>query len=381
MLAWLWNYVFVFMFVLTVVVFVHEFGHFLLARLNGVRVEVFSIGFGPELIGYTAKKTGTRWKFCVIPVGGYVKMFGDSNAASMPEGGDSEEDALSPEEKAVAFPYKKLWQRASIVAAGPLFNLAFGVLLLAVIFLIYGENRLAPSVGKIQPDSAAMEAGLEPGDRFIAANGETVGTFQDLQRIVAMTVQGPVELTVKRGEETLFLDIVPRVVELDDGQGNVSRRLLLGVEADSSSYEHIDHGLTSAFAKATSEAGQMISMTLTAVGQMISGRRDTDELSGPLRIAKGAGQASQAGVGSITFYIVLLSINLGLINLFPIPLLDGGHLLFYGVEALRGKPLGSKAQEYGFRLGVFLVLALMIVATRNDLVDLKVWDIIVNLVS
>jgi len=372
-----WDYVIVFLIILTVVVFVHEMGHFLVARLCGVRVDVFSIGFGPELFGYTAK-SGTRWKFSAVPFGGYVKMFGDADAASTP---DAASEKFSAEERKVAFPFKAVYQRAAIVVAGPLSNFIFGIVVLAGMFMTLGENRLAPVVGEVTPGSAAAEAGLLAGDRIVEANGEAVDRFIDLQRIVALTVGEPVQLVLNRNGQDLRLTAHPRVSEVTDPMGNTHKRPLLGIRSNPAATEVIHHGPISALVQSLRETREMVSTTLTAMGQMIGGTRDTDELGGPLRIAKGAGQAAQLGLGSVVFYTILLSINLGLINLFPVPLLDGGHLLFYGVEALRGRPLGPRAQEYGFRIGLFLVFAMMLLATRNDLVDLKVWAFVKGLVS
>ena len=362
---WIYGNVIVFLLVLTVVVFVHEMGHFLLARACGVKVETFSIGFGPELIGRTAKN-GTRWKISLLPLGGYVKMLGDADAASTP----GSLDGLSDEDKAHTFQGKKIWQKAAIIAAGPLFNLGFGVIIAAVGFMVMGELRMAPVLGNVQSGSAAEEAGLKSGDRVLLVNGQTIQRFQDMQMIVGLNVGEPLTLVVRRGAEELTLVAHPRITETKDGFGNQQKRPLLGVSSDPEATEVIKHGPISAMVAAGHETADMISATLTGVGQMMSGRRSTDDISGPLRIAKRAGQAAQIGFGGVIFYIFLLSINLGLINLFPVPLLDGGHLLFYGIEALMGRPLGPKVQEYGFRMGLFLVLALMLLATRNDIVDL-----------
>ena len=378
MLHFVWDYIIVFLVILTVVVFVHEMGHYLVARLTGVRVVAFSIGFGPELFGYTAK-SGTRWKVSALPFGGYVKMFGDADAASRP---DQEATAgYTDDERKVAFQCKNVYQRAAVVAAGPIANFVFGIVVLAAMFWLYGQPRTAPLVGMVQPDSAAAEAGLKVGDRVILANGETVDQFQDLQRIVRMTVGEPIALTVIRSGETVQLVAQPRQTEVKDVLGNVHKTPVLGVAADPNTSEVVHLGPVSALREAVKETGEMVSTTLTGLGQMIRGSRGTEELGGPLRIAKGAGQAAQLGGGSIVFYTILLSINLGLINLFPVPLLDGGHLMFYGIEAVCRRPLGARAQEYGFRIGLFLVFALMLLATRNDLVDLKVWDFIKSVVS
>ncbi len=371
-----WDYVVVFLVILTVVVFVHELGHFLVARWNGVRVDVFSIGFGPELFGHTTR-SGTRWKVSLLPLGGYVKMFGDADAASTPD----QRTTFTAEESRVAFQCKKVWQRAAIVAAGPAANFVFGIVVLAVMFMVYGEPLTAPVVGQVQPGSAAAEAGLQPGDRVLEANGSKVGRFQDLQRIVRLTVGGPVSMVVRRGDQRIDVLTHPRLMEIKDAFGNLHKTPVLGIVADPNATEIVHFGPASALWEAMGQTGEMVSTTVTGLGQMLSGERGTEELGGPLRIAKGAGQAAKLGLGSVVFYTILLSINLGLINIFPVPLLDGGHLLFYGVEALRGRPLGPKAQEYGFRIGLFLVFALMLLATRNDLVDLRVWEFIKGIIS
>ncbi|MDR3436690.1 RIP metalloprotease RseP [Telmatospirillum sp.] len=376
LLVGFWDYVVIFLVILTVVVFVHEMGHFLVARWNGVRVEVFSIGFGPELFAYTAK-SGTRWKVGLLPLGGYVKMFGDADAASTPDF----QNELPPDLQQFAFRYKKVHQRAAIVAAGPLMNFVFGIVVLAGMFMIYGQPRTAPVIGQVQADSAAAEAGLQVGDRVREANSQKVDRFQDLQRIVRMTVGEPVTLVVERAGNSVEVVAHPRVTEVKDVFGNAHKTPVLGIVADPDSTEIIHYDPASALWAATLETGEMVSSTLVGLGQMATGQRETDELGGPLRIAKGAGQAAQLGIGSVVFYTILLSINLGLINLFPVPLLDGGHLLFYGIEALQGRPLGPRAQEYGFRIGLILVFALMLFATRNDLVDLRVWEFIKGLVS
>lgn len=376
LLVGFWDYVIIFLVILTVVVFVHEMGHFLVARWNGVRVEVFSIGFGPELFGFTAK-SGTRWKIGMLPLGGYVKMFGDADAASTP---DFSTD-LPPDLQRFSFRHKKVHQRAAIVAAGPAMNFIFGIVVLAGMFMIYGQPRTAPVIGQVQEGSAAAAAGLLAGDRVREANGQGVERFQDLQRIIRLTVGEPVDLIIDRHGQSMRLTAQPRVTEVKDIFGNVHKTPVLGIVADPDSTEVVHYDPVSALWAATRETGDMVTSTLIGLGQMATGQRESDELGGPLRIAKGAGQAAQLGIGSVVFYTILLSINLGLINLFPVPLLDGGHLLFYGVEALQGRPLGPRAQEYGFRIGLILVFALMLFATRNDLVDLRVWEFIKGLVS
>lgn len=377
LLTGFWYYVIVFLVILTVVVFVHEMGHFLVARWNGVRVEVFSVGFGRELFGYTSR-AGTRWRVSLLPLGGYVKMFGEGDAI---QSDDGTERPLTPQERAVSFRHKRVGQRAAIVAAGPVANFLFGIAVLAAMFMAIGQPMIPPVVGMVQPGSAAAEAGLRESDRILSINGIEVERFQDIQHVVRLRIGEPLMMEVARGGEVHELKAVPRITELEDAFGNVQRLPVLGIGADVENTEIVRHGPVTATWNAVKETGVIVSSTFTALGQMISGVRDAEEIGGPLRIAKGAGQAAQMGLISVVVYTVLLSINLGLINLFPIPLLDGGHLAFYAVEAVRGRPLGERAQEYGFRIGLFLVFALMIFATRNDLIDLKVWDLFKGLFS
>jgi regulator of sigma E protease len=364
-----WDYVVVFLVIITAIVFVHEMGHFLIARANGVRVETFSIGFGPELFGFTSR-TGTRWKFSLLPLGGYVRMFGEIS-----EPGDAAEKlaAMTPEEREVAFRAKRVDQRAAIVVAGPLINFVFGIVLIAALFLVYGEQRIAPIVGEVVKGSAAEAAGLHSGDRILVANGESIATFQDLQRVVQITVGEPVQLIIDRGGEHQTITVQPRLTDMTDDAGHTQRVPILGVAAPKDATTIVRHGPISALTSATVKTGQIVSISLKALGQIVTGRRNADQLSGPVGIAKQIGQAAQLGVSQVLLFAAYISINLGLFNLFPIPLLDGGHLLFYGVEAVLGRPLGPRAQEYGFRLGLFLVLALMILATGNDL---GVWKFI-----
>ncbi|MFD2232329.1 RIP metalloprotease RseP [Phaeospirillum tilakii] len=371
-----WYYVVIFLVIITVVVFVHELGHYLVARANGVRVEVFSIGFGPELWGWNTR-TGTRWRVALFPLGGYVRFFGDADAASA----TPEPRELTEEEKSWSFQHKRLGQRAAVVAAGPAANLVFAVLGLAGLFMVLGQPVTEPVVGGVFPGTAAEAAGIQVGDRVVAINGRAVERFQDIQRIVRLEIEQPLELTLKRGDETLTISARPRI-DLRKGLfGDMEKVPVLGVSANPASTRVIHHGPISALGESLSETGAMVRATFVGIGQMISGTRNSDELGGPIRIAKGAGEAAQLGLSSVIYYTILLSLNLGLINLFPIPVLDGGHLLFYAVEAILGRPLGERAQEYGFRIGLFLVLALMIFATRNDIVALPVWDAVVRLFS
>lgn len=371
-----WNYIVVFLLILTVVVFVHELGHYLVARWNGVRVEVFSIGFGPEIWGFN-DKSGTRWRFSALPLGGYVKMFGDADATSS----TGEVREMTDEEKSVSFRHKRVGQRAAIVFAGPAANFIFAIIGLALMFMILGQPVTEPVVGQVLPGSAAEQAGILAGDRVVRANDSEVARFQDIQRIVRLDIDKPLQLTVERAGTTVDLVAHPRIVERKGMFGDMEKVPVLGIAADSSQTRIVHYGPGTALWQAVRESGNMISATFVGIGQMISGTRDSDELGGPIRIAKGAGEAAQLGIASVAFYIIMLSLNLGLINLFPIPILDGGHLVFYGFEAILGRPLGEKAQEYGFRIGLFLVLALMVFATRNDIVSLPAWEAMKRLFS
>ncbi|MHA1599937.1 MAG: RIP metalloprotease RseP [Alphaproteobacteria bacterium] len=369
------TYALPFLAILTALVFVHEMGHFLVARYNGVRVEVFSIGFGPELFGWT-DRAKTRWKFSLIPLGGYVRMFGDANAASQPS---NDQDEMTAEERAVSFPGKRLDQRAWIVAAGPLANFLFAVILLAGLFATIGQRFTPPVAGSITEDSAAAKAGILPGDRFVSIDGSAIERFEDVQLIIRLNPERPLELVMLRDGLEVVLTAVPTLTEMTDNFGNTQKIGLLGVSR--SGVEYAKHDPLTAVWRAARETVSISVGTLQAVGQMIVGSRSTDELGGPLRIAQMSGQVTEMGFVTVIWFMAVLSVNLGLINLFPIPMLDGGHLLFYGIEAVRGRPLGERAQEYGFRFGLAMVLSLILFVTWNDLVHLEVIDFIRGLVT
>ncbi len=368
-------YVILFLVVLTVLVFVHELGHYLVARWNGVRIEVFSIGFGPEIFGWN-DKAGTRWKFSAVPLGGYVKMFGDADPASMPS---NDLPAMTEEERAVSFHHKRLGQRAAVVAAGPIANFIFAIVVLAAMFATVGQRFTPPNVDKVVPNSAAEAAGMKAGDRFLAIDGSSVANFEDVQGFVRLNLGQPMQIRLKRGDGELTVAVTPTLSKQTDRFGNVHEFGVLGVE--SHEVEYVRRNPASALIYATEETASISVNTLQAVWQMIIGARSTDELGGPLRIAQMSGEVAQYGFAAVLGFMAILSINLGLINLFPIPVLDGGHLLFYAAEAVRGRPLGQRAQEYGFRFGLALVLTLMVFATWNDLVHLKVVEFLKNLVT
>ena len=358
-------YVVAFLVILTVLVFVHEFGHYLIARWNGVRVEVFSIGFGPELFGHR-DRAGTRWKFSAIPLGGYVKMFGDSDATSgLPTANLSR---LAAAEREVSFHYKRLGQKAAIVTAGPAANFVFAVVALAVLFMTYGQPFTPAKVGQVQPGSAAEQGGVQPGDLIVQIDGRQIQRFEDVQQAVRLDPGKPMTIVVERGGRDVTLHVTPKQTQMTDRFGNHYEMGLLGITHRGMDY--VKRNPVVAIAQAGTETWNMSVATLKGLWQMVIGLRSTDELGGPLRIAQMSGDVAQSGGVAILWFMAVLSINLGLINLFPVPVLDGGHLLFYAAEAVRGKPLGPRAQEYGFRIGLALVFTLMVFATRNDLVHL-----------
>jgi regulator of sigma E protease len=365
-----------FLVVLTILVFFHELGHYLLARRNGVRVEVFSIGFGRELIGWY-DRAGTRWKFSIIPLGGYVKMFGDSDVSSgLPAAGLSQ---LAAADREVSFHYKRLSQRAAIVAGGPIANFVFAIVVFAALFMTYGQPFTPAEVGQVQAGSAAEKGGIKPGDVIVSIDGRAIERFEDVQAAVHLNAGVPMEIVIRRDGKLLTLNVTPSQTDVSDRFGNHYRQGLLGIGR--SSIEYVRRDPASAVVQAVSETWGMSTATLQAMWQMIIGLRTTDELGGPLRIAQISGEYAQGGVMPLLSLMAVLSINLGLINLFPVPVLDGGHLLFYAAEAVRGKPLGPRAQEYGFRIGLALVLTLMVFATWNDLVHLGIVEFVKGLVT
>ncbi|MBO6559220.1 MAG: RIP metalloprotease RseP [Nisaea sp.] len=352
-----------FLLILTVLVFVHELGHYWVARRTGVRVEVFSIGFGPEIFGFDDKH-GTRWKFSAIPLGGYVKMFGDADPASATSEGLAE---MTPEEKAVSFHYKSVAQRTAIVAAGPAANFLFAIVLLAGMFMVVGQRYAPATIDEVMAGSAAAEAGLVAGDRVLEVDGTEVTRFADLQIVVRENPGTPLPMRVQRGDAELTLSVTPKEVVTEDNFGNVLRFGQLGVR--SNNVEFVKHGPAAALWNATLETYNLTAQTLRAVGQMVTGARGTEELGGPIKIAQMSGEVAKTGWAMTFWFMAVLSVNLGLINLFPIPVLDGGHLVFYAAEAIRGKPLNERFREYASVAGLSLVIALMVFVTWNDIVN------------
>ncbi|HEV2604952.1 MAG TPA: RIP metalloprotease RseP [Microvirga sp.] len=365
----LFSYVIPFLIVLTIVVFVHEMGHFLVGRWCGIGVTAFSVGFGPEIVGYTDKR-GTRWKLCAIPLGGYVKFVGDLNAASQPDSAAA--SRLTPAERAVSFPHQAVWKRAAVVAAGPIANFILAIAIFAGINYVSGRQVLAPRIESIQPGSAAERAGLLPNDVIVSINGRTIESFADMQRWVSANAGETLTIVVDRNGERVPVEAIPDLKEQTTPFGK-QRIGLLGVQASRNPEDirRITYGPVGAVTTGAKETWYVIDRTFDYIGKLVTGRESTDQLSGPIRIAQVSGQvANLGGVAGLISLIAVLSVSIGLINLFPVPLLDGGHLVFYGIEAARGRPLSDRAQEIGFRIGFALVLMLMLFATWNDIVHL-----------
>ena len=361
-----------FLIILTVLVFVHEMGHYLVARKNGVKVEVFAIGFGSELFGWT-DRLGTRWKICAVPLGGYVKMFGDGDITSSTNLEDANE---SFEEKENAFHHKSLGARAAIVLAGPAANFLFAIILLAGLYSIVGQRYAPPIIDKITTGSSADIAGLVIGDEILQVNEKNIKRFDELQRIVRPNPGKELKFLIRRDNEILLKTVIPQLVEGKDASGSKIVYGLLGVVSEQTTF--IRHNPLNSFGLAIEETWVIVSQTLIHVTEMIRGERTTEELGGPIRIAKLSGAVADAGLTSSIWFMAVLSINLGLINLFPVPVLDGGHLFFYLLEFIRGKPLEAKSQGIASYVGLVLVISLMIFVTWNDLVQLNITNFIIS---
>jgi len=360
------GYIVPFLFVLTIVVFFHELGHFLVARWCGIKVLAFSIGFGPEIVGFN-DRYGTRWKIAAVPLGGYVKFFGDDNAGSVP---DREAAAqMTEEEKRDSFVYQPVGSRAAVVAAGPIANFLLAIAIFSGIFMVVGKQTTTARVDTVQANSAAQRAGFQPGDLVLSINGQTIESFSDMQRIVSVNAGEPLEVTVERGGVPVTLKAVPELREFKDNFGNVNRLGVLGISRSMApgDIKTEKAGPLKAVLWGAQETWFVVGRTLSYIGGVFSGRESADQLGGPIRIAQVSGQVATAGFTALMNLAAVLSVSIGLLNLFPIPLLDGGHLLFYGIEAVRGKPLSERAQEVGFRVGLAIVVMLMIFATFNDL--------------
>ena len=357
-----------FLLVIGPLIFIHEMGHYLTGRWFGVKAETFSIGFGREIFGW-ADKQGTRWKVGWLPLGGYVKFLGDMNPASV---ADPEWLALPPEERARTFHGKPVWQRFIIVFAGPAINFLFAILIFAGLFAAIGEPRTPPVVAQVVAGSAAAQAGIRPGDRIQSVAGRSVHRFEDISSIVVIRPEQPLRIELVRDGRPVSLMATPRAQVASDVFGNEFRRGLLGIGPGRPVIEPVPFWqLPGAAVRHTANTLVMMVETLA---QVVTGRRSVKELGGPLKIAQFSGQQATLGWLPFIFFMALVSINLGFINLLPIPLLDGGHLLFYAIEGVRRKPLKPETQEWAFRTGLAALLALMLFVTFNDLASFGLWQ-------
>jgi regulator of sigma E protease len=364
------EYVLPFIAILSVLVFVHEYGHFWVARRYGVYVEVFSIGFGRELFHWHDRK-GTRWRVAILPLGGYVKMRGDADESSAPD--ELVLQAMSAEERKSAFPTQPVLSRIAIVAAGPAANILFALVVMWLTFMTMGQSYTPPVVGDVIEGSPAQAAGLQTGDRFLRMNGEAVQRFEDLQRIVSIRPGQEILAEIQRDQSVFELKITPERIEQEDSFGNPQPIGRIGVAR--TGYEQKTHDPLSALSESFRQTWALAGTIFDVIGQIISGERSSKEIGGVARIAHMSGEVTQHSFAATLNFMVLLSINLALINLLPVPMLDGGHLLFFVIEALRGKPLPEKVRDTGLRFGFGLVIALMVFASWNDLVYFHVFDI------
>ncbi|OHD02716.1 MAG: RIP metalloprotease RseP [Sphingomonadales bacterium RIFCSPLOWO2_12_FULL_63_15] len=356
-------------------VFVHEFGHYIVGRWCGVKAEAFSIGFGPELLAWVDKR-GTRWRLAALPLGGYVRFKGDMNAASQ---ADPAWLQMSAQDRAESFPAKPVWQRAAIVAAGPAVNFLFAILLLGGLAYWKGDPVSPPVVQQVAPASAAEKAGLRPGDRIVSIMGRQIDSFTDIAPIVSLRPGEVLPYVIERdGQRTAMTIAAGERIE-KDRFGNIYRLGQLGVMSDK--VEFRDIALWEIPVIGTVRTGQMFVSAMDGLGQIITGRRSVKELGGPLKIADVSGQAAMMGLFGFLTFMALISINLGFINLLPIPMLDGGHLLFYGIEALQRRPVSPQVQEWAYRSGLALLMTVMVLVTFNDLSSFGLWKSLSGLIG
>jgi len=355
-----------FFFVLLVVVFVHEMGHYLVARWCGIGAQAFSIGFGPELFGFTDRH-GTRWKLSAIPLGGYVKFIGDESETSSPVGVDN--SALSEEDRKRAFHTQSVWKRAATVFAGPAFNIILTVAIFSVFFALYGRQIADPLIAAVQPGGPAAEAGFAPGDRFVSVEGQKITTFADVQRIVSGRAGDNLHFTVERNGKMVELEATPSIREMEDALGNKVKFGAIGVETTQAvgNFRRIEYGPLESVGQAVRETGHIIVRTGEFFKRFAFGREDKCQLGGPVKIANMASQAAKQGFDWLIQLTAMLSIGIGLLNLFPLPPLDGGHLVFYAVEAVKGSPVSVTAQNIFYRVGFLFVMGFMGFVLFNDL--------------
>jgi len=363
----IFHYAWSFALIISVIVFVHEYGHFIVARWCGVKIETFSIGFGHEIIGRTDKH-GTRWKIALFPLGGYVKMAGDASAASTPD--HEALNAMSEAERKESLHHKSLWQKSLIVAAGPAANFLLTIGVLTYFIYTVGIASTQPIIGEVMPKTPAASAGLKAGDRIVAIDGKQMRRFNDIPETLITNLYTPVELTVQRGKKEMKLKITPIEYAEKDMTGNIEKRPLIGIRSKKMTRENVS--FAQAVWHATEKTYDMCVTNLHALGQIITGERSARALTGTLGIAKLSGDITQQGetpretLMTILWFIAVLSAGIGLVNLFPLPMLDGGHLVFYALEAVTGKPLPEKFTEYSYRFGFAVIIMLMAFTLFND---------------
>lgn len=354
---------------------VHELGHYWVARWCGVHSETFSIGFGRKIVGWRDKH-GTEWKIGWLPLGGYVQFLGDRDAVSQPS---ADWEKLPSDQRDRSFPGQPVWKRAAIVVAGPLTNFLFAIVIFAAFAMAYGTPSNPPVIGKVMPGSAAAAAKLEVGDRITSVNERTMERFQDIPMAVAHGLGEPLTLGVERGGDRFTVTLKPQMVEEKDQFGNEFRRALIGIQQGKPTYTTV--GPVDALGYAADQTWGIVRQTGEVLGQLLTGQRSVKDMGGPLQIAQSSGQMATLGPEALIAFAALISINLGFINLLPLPMLDGGHLLFYAYEAIRRKPAPLQAQEWAFRFGFMALVTLMIVVTFNDLGRFGLWDGIARLIG
>ena len=370
-----WGALFVaaaFLFVLSIVVFIHELGHFLVARWCGVKVSAFSMGFGPEICSFNDRH-GTRWRLAWIPLGGYVKFMDDENGASVP---NHETIAnMTPEQRAGSFHAKPLWQRAAVVAAGPIANFILAIFIFAAVYSYYGQRITEPRIGEVMAGTPAMSAGFKPGDLIVSINGRPIGSFNEIQRQVSAQPDSTLAIGISRTGTPMTINVTPRLEEMPDGVGGKYRRGIIGIRpvAGGTGSEIRRTGVIEGIGLGFKETGFIMTSTLQYMGKLLVGKESPDQLGGPVRIAEVSGQVAKIGLEPLLQLVAVISVSVGLLNLFPIPLLDGGHLMFYAIEALRRRPMSERSQEIGFKIGLAVVLSLMVFAFWNDRFILLRW--------
>ncbi|MCV3737629.1 RIP metalloprotease RseP [Rhizobium sp. TRM96647] len=354
-----------FLVVLTLIVFIHEMGHYLAGRWCGIGITAFSVGFGPEIAGFNDRH-GTRWKLCAIPLGGYVKFHGDEDAASTPDYGKL--GGLTEAERSRTFLGAALWKRAVTVAAGPIANFILAIAIFSVTFATYGRQVADPVVAEVRESSAAAAAGILPGDLLVSIDGSPVRTFDDVRRYVSVRPEVPIVVTIQRDGENRDLSMVPQRTELSDQFGNKMEVGVIGIVTNEATgnFRVVEYSPLQAVGQGALQSWYIVTGTFDYLANVVTGRMKADQIGGPIRVAQASGQMATLGVAALLQLAAVLSVSIGLLNLMPVPVLDGGHLMFYAVEALRGRPVGPRTQEIAFRIGMALILMLTVFATWND---------------